>query len=96
MSHSLQALKILQEQEFELRGKSYKFDANGDINQGYDVTMWRTNGRSIYVHDVVAGYHPSNNSFTYTSHRTSALFRDLQVGPDSAVSQCKRKKHKKK
>ncbi|CAJ1061501.1 G-protein coupled receptor family C group 6 member A [Xyrichtys novacula] len=66
-----EVLKALWMQEFKLRGKSYKFDSRGDLNLGYDVTMWRLEGGVIDVHDVVAEYHPLNNSFTHTSSNTA-------------------------
>lgn len=72
-------------QEFKLRGKSYKFDSRGDINLGYDVTMWRSDGGNIHVHDVVAEYHPHNSSFTHTNLSTTQHLQDLKVGPHSAA-----------
>uniref|UniRef100_UPI0037E725CD G-protein coupled receptor family C group 6 member A n=1 Tax=Semicossyphus pulcher TaxID=241346 RepID=UPI0037E725CD len=62
-----EVLKALWSREFKLRGKSYKFDDRGDINLGYDVNMWRSERGSINVNDVVAEYHPQNNSFTNTN-----------------------------
>ncbi|XP_047453756.1 G-protein coupled receptor family C group 6 member A [Mugil cephalus] len=79
-----EALEKLQKQEFKLREKSYKFDKNGDINQGYDVVMWRSDGRNICIHDVVAEYHPHNNTFTPIRHSTLNLFLDLR----HIVSKC--------
>lgn len=84
MEHVLQVLEALWMEEFTLRGKSYKFDSNGDINQGYDVIMWSQNESHIHVHDVVAEYHLHNNSFTHTDHSSTRTFKGLQVGPPSA------------
>ncbi|KAF3840241.1 hypothetical protein F7725_018958 [Dissostichus mawsoni] len=63
-------LKAMWMEEFKLRGKSFKFDSSGDINLGYDVTMWRSDGENIHVQD----YHPHNNSFTHsTTQQLNAL-----------------------
>lgn len=72
-------------EEFKLREKSYKFDSSGDINLGYDVTMWRSDGGNILVHNVVAGYHPHINNFTHTYKTTTQRFKDLKVCPHSAA-----------
>uniref|UniRef100_A0A674A3Z0 G-protein coupled receptor family C group 6 member A n=1 Tax=Salmo trutta TaxID=8032 RepID=A0A674A3Z0_SALTR len=63
-----EVLGALKDSCFELEGKSYCFDKKGDINLGYDVTLWRSVRGVINVHDVVAEYHPLNNSFSYTMH----------------------------
>lgn len=77
----MQVLKALWMQKFKLRGKSYKFDDKGDINLGYDVTMWRLQEGNIDVHDVVAGYHPHNNTFTHTYSSTTQHLHKLKVCP---------------
>lgn len=77
-------LKTLWIQDFKLREESYGFDNSGDINLGYDVTMWRSVGGKIHVHDVVAEYHPQHN-FTHTNHSTTRQLQDLKVGPHSAA-----------
>ncbi|XP_070994493.1 G-protein coupled receptor family C group 6 member A-like [Oncorhynchus clarkii lewisi] len=68
-----QVLETLRGSRFELEGKSYSFDQKGDINLGYDVTLWRSVRGVINIHDVVAVYHPINNSFSYTSGNTNNL-----------------------
>ncbi|XP_029593727.1 G-protein coupled receptor family C group 6 member A-like isoform X1 [Salmo trutta] len=73
-----QVLGALKDSCFELEGKSYCFDKKGDINLGYDVTLWRSVRGVINVHDVVAEYHPINNSFSYTSGHIKNL-TDLRV-----------------
>uniref|UniRef100_A0A4W5QSE5 G-protein coupled receptor family C group 6 member A n=1 Tax=Hucho hucho TaxID=62062 RepID=A0A4W5QSE5_9TELE len=62
-----EVLGALRDSCFEMEGKSYTFDQKGDLNLGYDVTVWRSVRGAINVHDVVAEYHPINNSFSYTS-----------------------------
>ncbi|XP_070823099.1 G-protein coupled receptor family C group 6 member A [Chaetodon trifascialis] len=73
-----EVLRALWMQEFKLREKRYKFDSRGDINMGYDVTMWRSDGGNIHVHDVVAEYHPHNNNFTHTNYNTTQHLQDLK------------------
>uniref|UniRef100_A0A3Q1IAV4 G-protein coupled receptor family C group 6 member A n=1 Tax=Anabas testudineus TaxID=64144 RepID=A0A3Q1IAV4_ANATE len=59
--------------------KSYAFDRNGDINLGYDVTMWRSDGDTkIYVQDIVAEFHIDINNFTYTNYSTTQQFLDVK------------------
>ncbi|XP_068180356.1 G-protein coupled receptor family C group 6 member A isoform X2 [Antennarius striatus] len=62
-----EVLKALWMQEFKLRQHTYMFDSNGDINLGYDVNMWRSDGEKSLIHDVIAEYHPQSNNFTYSS-----------------------------
>lgn len=69
--------------EFKLGEKSYKFNSNGDINLGYDIVMWRSEGGKIYVHDTVAEYHPLYNNITYMDQQKPEmrqLLEDLKVG----------------
>uniref|UniRef100_A0A4W5QD54 G-protein coupled receptor family C group 6 member A n=1 Tax=Hucho hucho TaxID=62062 RepID=A0A4W5QD54_9TELE len=73
-----QVLGALTDSHFELEGKSYKFGPEGEINLGYDVTLWRSVRGAINVNDIVAEYHPINNSFSYTSRHTKTL-TDLRV-----------------
>lgn len=62
------------------QNKSYSFDSSGDINMGYDVTMWTSEDETnILVDDIVAEYHPHVNNFTYTHSRTTQQFLDLKV-----------------
>ncbi|XP_052350518.1 G-protein coupled receptor family C group 6 member A-like isoform X2 [Oncorhynchus keta] len=70
---NVKVLETLRGSHFELEGKSYSFDQKGDINLGYDVTLWRSVRGVINIHDVVAVYHPINNSFSYTSGNTKNL-----------------------
>lgn len=74
--------------EFKLREKRYKFDSNGDINLGYDIVMWRSEGGKIHVQDVVAEYHPLYDNITYVDHqksRTRQLLEEMKVGPHSVT-----------
>ncbi|XP_029308430.1 G-protein coupled receptor family C group 6 member A [Cottoperca gobio] len=73
-----EVLRALWMQPFKLGEKSYKFDSNGDINLGYDVTMWRSDGGNIHVNDVVAEYNPHNNNLTITNHSTTQKLQELK------------------
>lgn len=80
MSFVQQVLENMWMETFTLRNKSYKFDSRGDINQGYDVTMWRSDkDMTTHVQDIVAEYDPNFKSFTYTNHSTTRQFRELKV-----------------
>ncbi|XP_034384827.1 G-protein coupled receptor family C group 6 member A [Cyclopterus lumpus] len=79
-----EVLKALWMEEFKFRKNSYKFDSRGDINLGYDVTMWRSDGGNIYVHNVVAEYHPHSNNFTHTNHSSTQQLQDLK----QIISKC--------
>lgn len=70
-------LKTLRMQEFSFNGENHKFDMNGDINLGYDVTMWRWDGKKFDSENIVAGYHPVFNNFTHYSAATH--LQDLKV-----------------
>ncbi|XP_036929302.1 G-protein coupled receptor family C group 6 member A isoform X2 [Acanthopagrus latus] len=72
-----EVLRTLRKQEFKLQEERYKFDSRGDLNLGYDVTMWRSDRGDIDVHDVVAEYHPQDNSFTHSNHSVNHL-QDLR------------------
>ncbi|KAM9353828.1 G-protein coupled receptor family C group 6 member A [Symphorus nematophorus] len=78
-----EVLTVLGMKEFKLREKSYTFD-RGEINLGYDVTMWRSEGPNISVNDVVAVYHPQSNNFTHANSSTTQHFLELK----HIVSKC--------
>ncbi|XP_068591225.1 G-protein coupled receptor family C group 6 member A [Cebidichthys violaceus] len=79
-----EVLKALWMEEFKLNKKSYKFDSRGDINLGYDVTLWRSDGGSVHVHNVVAEYHPHNNNLSHTNHSCTQQLQHLK----DIVSRC--------
>ncbi|XP_053287760.1 G-protein coupled receptor family C group 6 member A [Pleuronectes platessa] len=83
MMQPWELLKPLLFQEFEFRGETYSFDSSGDINLGYDLKMWCSNGGNNHFTEVVAEYHPSTNDFTYTNVSTHH-FQDLQY----IISKC--------
>lgn len=69
----------MRKQWFPIGAKNYSFDKNGDINLGYDITLWRTEKGNIYIHDIVAEYSPLTNSFVYTSNLARKQLTDLSV-----------------
>lgn len=71
-------LKTLRMQEFSFNGGRYEFDMNGDMNLGYDITMWRWDGKKI-DENIVAAYHLAFNNFTHYS--TATHLHDLKVSP---------------
>ncbi|XP_030249934.1 G-protein coupled receptor family C group 6 member A isoform X2 [Sparus aurata] len=73
-----EVLRTLWMQEFKLREEIYKFDSRGDLNLGYDVTMWRSVRGNIHVHDVVAEYHPQDNNFVHNNYSTNRHLQDLR------------------
>ncbi|XP_076009981.1 G-protein coupled receptor family C group 6 member A isoform X2 [Genypterus blacodes] len=81
-----EVLKALSMHTFQHREKNYTFDSNGDINRGYDVTLWRSEEGIIHVHNVVAEYHSHNNSFTYTNHTSTEQLLTLR----HIISKCSR------
>ncbi|XP_035464926.1 G-protein coupled receptor family C group 6 member A [Scophthalmus maximus] len=81
-------LKALCMQEFILGGKSYKFDSRGDLNLGYDVTMWWSDRGNIRIHDVVAEYHLHTNNFTHINHSTTQQFQDLRNITSKCANSC--------
>nr|XP_057909865.1 G-protein coupled receptor family C group 6 member A [Doryrhamphus excisus] len=73
-----EVLEALWNHEFEHQGRMYAFDNQGDINQGYDVTMWTSVEGKIQVNDIVAEYLTHDNSFTVMDSDTAKRFQDLQ------------------
>uniref|UniRef100_A0A8C2DX88 G-protein coupled receptor family C group 6 member A n=1 Tax=Cyprinus carpio TaxID=7962 RepID=A0A8C2DX88_CYPCA len=63
---------------FEKEGEMYNFDANGDINSGYDICLWEEHESE--EHDIIAEYYPSNSSFTFTRKNLSDI--------ENVVSKC--------
>ncbi len=68
---AFQLLKQLRNITFEKEGVKYNFDANGDINLGYDVCLW--DEHEFEGHDIIAEYYPSNSSFTFARKNLSDI-----------------------
>ncbi|KAM3873578.1 G-protein coupled receptor family C group 6 member A-like [Diretmus argenteus] len=79
-----EVLSTLWMRPFLHNGKKYTFDDKGDINLDYDLTLWRSEKGIIHNNDIVAMYHPHNNSLTYTDHSTTKQLLDLK----KIVSKC--------
>ncbi|KAK1790220.1 hypothetical protein P4O66_014142 [Electrophorus voltai] len=68
-------LPILRNSTFQIEGDSYTFDENGDINLGYDITLWETAEGQLKTQNVVAEYHQLNRSLTITNLRLNITSR---------------------
>ncbi|XP_056142950.1 G-protein coupled receptor family C group 6 member A [Lampris incognitus] len=77
-------LRALRMCSFKNGDRRYRFNSLGDVNLGYDVTLWRSGRDTIRVKEVVAEYHVPNNSFTYTSPIAKEQLMHLR----STVSKC--------
>ncbi|XP_034144638.1 G-protein coupled receptor family C group 6 member A [Esox lucius] len=88
-------LKALKGSAFEHNGKSYMFDMKGDINLGYDVTLWSAVRGVFHDHGVVAEYHTINDSFSYSSEETKKLLSDLMKLESKCSPACEPGKFKK-
>ncbi|XP_077383314.1 G-protein coupled receptor family C group 6 member A [Festucalex cinctus] len=73
-----EVLEALRLNEFDSQGKRHVFDNQGDINQGYDVAIWKSRNGNIDVHDIVAEYNPQTNSFTPTKSNITDSFQDIK------------------
>ncbi|XP_037129838.1 G-protein coupled receptor family C group 6 member A [Syngnathus acus] len=73
-----EVLEALRMHEFDSGGKKYTFDDQGDINQGYDVVLWRSIDGKVGVQSVVAEYNPQIRNITLKSSNFAARFLDLQ------------------
>ncbi|XP_052000641.1 G-protein coupled receptor family C group 6 member A [Xyrauchen texanus] len=78
---SLQPWKLLAQLRnvtFEMEGLNLKFDDNGDINLGYDVSLWKKNGSDVHAVKI-AEYYSSNNSFSlsFTSSTNQIVFEHV-------------------
>ncbi|XP_077454861.1 G-protein coupled receptor family C group 6 member A [Stigmatopora argus] len=83
-----EVLEALRLNRFDFRGKSYNFSTQGDINEGYDISIWRSIEGEIDVHDIVAEYDPQSNSFTQTNSNSTRYFQDLQHIISNCSSSC--------
>ncbi|KAJ8290914.1 hypothetical protein GJAV_G00019140 [Gymnothorax javanicus] len=77
-------LTELRESTFQMEGKSYSFDSNGELNLGYDMILWSSNRGIISVSDVMAQYDPWTQNFSFTSQDAMEKIMDLK----KVVSRC--------
>ncbi|XP_011483296.1 G-protein coupled receptor family C group 6 member A [Oryzias latipes] len=78
-----EVLQALWMQEFTLDNHSYRFNSRGDINLGYDVKLWSSDGGNDIILNLVLEYHVKNNSFTNVNN----IFMQLPVLQD-IISKC--------
>ncbi|KAJ8288330.1 hypothetical protein COCON_G00009890 [Conger conger] len=76
--HPWELLTELRESTFQMEGKNYTFDSNGDLTLGYDITLWSSDKGVVSVNDVVAQYDIRTRSFSYTSQDTREKILDLK------------------
>ncbi|XP_017350582.2 G-protein coupled receptor family C group 6 member A [Ictalurus punctatus] len=60
-------LSALRTRSFELDGVFYEFNEDGDINLGYDVSLWNTDGGNVETLNVVSHYQLSDSSLNTTT-----------------------------
>ncbi|KAF6716373.1 G-protein coupled receptor family C group 6 member A [Oryzias melastigma] len=72
-----EVLQALWMHKFTLEAHSYRFNSRGDINLGYDVTLWSSDGRNDIILNVVSEYHVHNNSFTNQSFMQLPELQDI-------------------
>lgn len=60
-----QLLAQLRNVTVEKEGVMYNFDSNGDINLGYDVSIWQETENETYYADKIAEYDLFYANFTY-------------------------------
>ncbi|KAG7219147.1 hypothetical protein INR49_009438 [Caranx melampygus] len=77
-------LQILKKQKFELGGKTYNFTEEGDLDLGYDVTLWRSDDGELEIHDILAEYDIMTMNFDWTSLNTTQEYMELK----SITSRC--------
>ncbi|KAI1885541.1 hypothetical protein AGOR_G00204840 [Albula goreensis] len=88
-------LAYLRQSTFQLEGESYTFDPSGDLNLGYDVTLWRSEGRTIDVSDVVAHYVTRNKTFLFENSDNRKKILDLQMVESRCSPTCQQGQFKK-
>ncbi|XP_036412308.1 G-protein coupled receptor family C group 6 member A [Colossoma macropomum] len=64
-------LPELRNSTYEMDGTIYKFDENGDVNLGYQISLWSTTGQSVQTLNIVSMYHQQNSSLTTTNLKLS-------------------------
>ncbi|TSN21183.1 G-protein coupled receptor family C group 6 member A [Bagarius yarrelli] len=60
----LSALRI---RSFEMDGVSYEFNDEGDINLGYDVSLWNSDGVKVETSTVLSHYQPWDSNLNTTA-----------------------------
>lgn len=81
-------LTELRKSTFQMEGKNYTFDSNGDLNLGYDITLWSSDKGIINVSDVVAQYDLWTHNFSFISQATMEKILDLQKVESRCSPKC--------
>ncbi|RVE56036.1 hypothetical protein OJAV_G00232280 [Oryzias javanicus] len=68
---------------FSMDGKTYSFDEYGDVNSGYDVIVWKHQGSSIDMKNIIGYYDIKKQKLTFNSH-----VRDLRQNVKGVKSRC--------
>ncbi|XP_036104765.1 G-protein coupled receptor family C group 6 member A isoform X3 [Molossus molossus] len=80
-------LDVLKNVTFTDGGKSFHFDAHGDMNTGYDVVLWKEiNGHMTIT--KMAQYDLKNDVFIVTDQETKNEFRDLKQIQSKCSKEC--------
>ncbi|XP_030641189.1 G-protein coupled receptor family C group 6 member A [Chanos chanos] len=77
-------LTKLRNTTFEKEGGTYKFDQNGDINLGYDISLWNMSMGKVQTINIVAVYYMQNGSFALVSQEAKESMAVLE----NVVSRC--------
>ncbi|XP_023609975.1 G-protein coupled receptor family C group 6 member A isoform X3 [Myotis lucifugus] len=80
-------LDVLKNVTFTDEGKSFHFDAHGDMNTGYDVVFWKeVNGHMTIT--KMAQYDLKNDVFIITDQETKNEFRNLKQIQSKCSKEC--------
>nr|KAF6362884.1 G protein-coupled receptor class C group 6 member A [Pipistrellus kuhlii] len=80
-------LDVLKNVTFMDGGKSFHFDAHGDMNTGYDVVFWKeVNGHMTIT--KMAQYDLKNDVFIITDQETKNEFRNLKKIQSKCSKEC--------
>ncbi|XP_006879072.1 PREDICTED: G-protein coupled receptor family C group 6 member A isoform X3 [Elephantulus edwardii] len=82
-----QLLDVLKNMTFTDENNSFHFDANGDLNIGYDVLLWKEiNGHMTIT--MLAEYDLQNDVFIFTDQGTKNEFRNLKKIESKCSKEC--------
>ncbi|XP_006879070.1 PREDICTED: G-protein coupled receptor family C group 6 member A isoform X1 [Elephantulus edwardii] len=80
-------LDVLKNMTFTDENNSFHFDANGDLNIGYDVLLWKEiNGHMTIT--MLAEYDLQNDVFIFTDQGTKNEFRNLKKIESKCSKEC--------
>ncbi|XP_027459393.1 G-protein coupled receptor family C group 6 member A isoform X3 [Zalophus californianus] len=82
-----QLLDVLKNVTFTDEGNSFHFDANGDMNTGYDVVLWKEIDGHMTI-TKMAQYDLKNDVFIITDQETKNEFRNLKQIQSKCSKEC--------